>query len=374
MVSCKPIREFRRIPGFSGTVTTDTPVPAFDANRKTVAIIAHNMGTEIFDLVAPFYMFNLTEQANVYILAPEKKPIALAHGFFTMPHYTFREFDSLALPADIVVIPNLSAVPKDRQDPAIVQWIRDHYKDSTKLLSICAGSFTAAATGLYDQQPMTTHATDMKKNRELFPSPAWVTGTTYTRAGNLYSTAGVSNAADGSLAVIRDVFGEGTMKKVMEDIRYPHDSLVTRHESRVVGTGNRRDILANVFFKKNPDVAVLLQDGIDEFRLSAVLDAYHRMFPSTLHTYSMRAEGVTGRFGMRILPTNDLSSIAGTDEIHVLSPATLTAAEKEVISGITVVSYDPQSDRYIFDIALDRIRTKYGNRMHTVVKRLLDYN
>src|SRR5207237_5848349 len=43
--------------------------PAFDSAKKTVIILADNAGTELFDLMAPFYLFNATGKANVLVVS-----------------------------------------------------------------------------------------------------------------------------------------------------------------------------------------------------------------------------------------------------------------------------------------------------------------
>jgi transcriptional regulator GlxA family with amidase domain len=373
VAGCSPIKEFSRVPEFTGIIPEKTKTPMPDAKKKTILLLAYNRGTEIFDLMAPFNLFNLTEQANVYIVAPEKGPIAVMQGFFTLPHYTFRGIDSLKIQPSVIVIPNFSAMGKTQQDPVVVNWIRSKYTDTTIFLSVCAGSFTAAATGLYDGKALTTHASDIQLNMKLFSAPAWTTAVTYTKAGNLYSTAGVSNATEGSLAMIRDVFGEQTMQRVMKQVYYPHATLRTNHESIAIDGRNKKHILSKVLFKKDDKVAVLLQEGVDEFKLAAILDAYHRTFPATLHTYAVSPEGVTSRFGLRIMPSAHIQQLPKSDEVHILSQDALSEKEKQAVGKLPVVQYNPQSTRYIYDECLDRIKTKLGSKMHTVTKRLLDY-
>src|SRR5215207_669482 len=51
--------------------------PTFDSTKKIVIILADNAGTELFDLMAPFYLFNATEKANVLVVSEKKAPILL---------------------------------------------------------------------------------------------------------------------------------------------------------------------------------------------------------------------------------------------------------------------------------------------------------
>jgi putative intracellular protease/amidase len=90
-------------------------------------IVANNEGTELFDMMAPYYLFNATEKANVYIVAKNKFPITVKKGFFLLPQMTFTQVDSLRLHPDVIVIPFLAVGDSAHQDPVIVNWIKKHY-------------------------------------------------------------------------------------------------------------------------------------------------------------------------------------------------------------------------------------------------------
>lgn len=366
------VREFYKIQFYKGRFSQGSSLAHFDPEKKNVFLIADNKGTENFDLIAPFYLFNLTGRANVYIIAPEISPIPVTRGFFALPHYTLTEIDSLKIVPAVIVIPRLS--DKKHQDPYLVRWIKGKYSDSTKILSVCAGSFTAASTGLYDGKEMTTHASDMKDNKKLFAAPKWVEGVSFTRNGNLYSTAGISNAVEGTLSLICDLFGEVTMMAVMEKVNYPHSSLKRIHASIPITSYNKVSILKKVLFSVRTDIGVLMTDGIDEFQLSAVLDAYHRTFPSSLKTFVVNQGSIRTKFGLTLLPTGAVSEMKDLEELHVFSPGSLNKGDPVSLDKLSIVNYDPVSKDYIFDKCLKRIAAHYGSQMHAVVKRLLDYN
>lgn len=62
--------------------------------------------------------------------------------------YTFQEIDSLQIHPIVIVIPNLSDMKREKQDPALVRWIDKHKSDTRKVLEIYAGSVAVAATGV----------------------------------------------------------------------------------------------------------------------------------------------------------------------------------------------------------------------------------
>jgi len=346
--------------------------PALDTTKKTVIIVADNDGTEMFDLMAPFYLFNATEKANVFVVSEKRAPILLVNSLFILPHYSFSEIDSLHISPDVIVIPNMTVHLTTPPKPSTVNWIKKQYNSSNIMLSICDGSATAAATGLYDGKPITTHATDYKTLQKLFPKAGWVRNVSVTQHGNLYSTAGVSNAVEGSLTVIKRLFGEQTMQAVLHHVAYPHDDVTVRHESQVVSNGAIIKIASKMLFKKNYNIGVLLTDGINEFELASVLDTYVRSFPKSINSFSRSGASVSSKYGLTLYPTGDAKD--EVNELHILRPNVSDMTEQQSFTHAQIVNYESSSNRYPIEQCLERIATLYGSNFKNCVKLMLDYN
>lgn len=208
--ACRPIRNLMNQPThWSGNSTVKSKVPEFDSTKKTVLIIADYKLTELFDMLAPFYLFNATEKKNVYIVAKDKTPILIKRDLFVIPQLSFSEADAMQIQADVIVIPALS-IRDEHQDTIVISWIKKHFTPVTKMLTICDGASTGAATGLYDGKSITCHASDFEGVKVHFNKPIWVQNVSVTKSGNLFSTAGVSNAVEGSFTVIDEIFGQAT--------------------------------------------------------------------------------------------------------------------------------------------------------------------
>jgi hypothetical protein len=52
-----------------------------DPSKKNVFIVADYKLTELFDMMAPYYLFNATEKANVYIVANDRTPVLIKETF-----------------------------------------------------------------------------------------------------------------------------------------------------------------------------------------------------------------------------------------------------------------------------------------------------
>jgi putative intracellular protease/amidase len=370
--ACAPLREFGRTPTYDGKNDFTYQLPPYDSLKKTVVIIANNEGTELFDMMAPYYLFNATKKANVYIIAKNKFPITVKKGFFLLPQMTFTQVDSLHLHPDVIVIPFLSVADSLHQDPVIVDWIKTHYADNVVILSVCDGAATAAATGLFDRKPITAHASDYEGIKVSFSKPLWVQNTSVAGSENLFSTAGVSNATEGSLTVINKLFGIETMRNVIKEVCYPYDFPKSEHQSKTFHFGDKVAVGKKIIFRKNKKVGVLLQEGMNEFELVGVMDTYNRTFPGSIESFSLNNQPVKTKFGLTLIPTGRINSCT-LDELHIISPYS-TSEDIAYIKFTKLVRHDNKEHRYVIDECLRRIKAEYGKAFEKVVRLMLDYN
>ncbi|MCW3088093.1 MAG: hypothetical protein JWQ78_1479 [Sediminibacterium sp.] len=369
----QPVVEFTKWPVYRGTTALKYPIPGYDPSKKTVVIIADADGTEMFDMMAPYYLFNATGKANVYIIADKHEPVVVRKGLFVLPQLTFKQVDSLKIPVDLIVVPNQSVMIGMKQKSATVNFIRDHYTGTNSILSVCDGSATVAATGLYDGKPLTTHSSDYELVKKQYAKPAWTRGVSVTQSGNLYSTAGVSNATEGSLVVIEQLFGTPAMQDVLAGIHYPHAFIKTGHENREIQANSIFIAVRKGAFKSNERVGVILQEGVNEFELAGILDTYQRSFPAAIETFLVSGTSVTSKYGLTILATGDVNKQSCT-EIHVLAPAAFSKTDEALFPGAKFVLYEPSRSEYILETCLARIAGLYGNDFANTVKLMLDYN
>jgi transcriptional regulator GlxA family with amidase domain len=376
--ACRPIRNLKEPPAaYKGDNKFNWNIPLHDATKKNVFIIADNKGTELFDMMASFYLFSATEKANVYIIAKEKMPVLIKRDMFVLPHLTFAEADSMKIQADVIVIPAL-ARRADDQDTLLISWIKAHFTDNTRMLSICDGAATAAATGLYDGKLITCHASDFAAIRSRFSNPIWVQNVNFTKSGNLFSTAGVSNAVEGSLTVINEIFGREIMQKVSDNIHYPHEEIQTAHRSIALGFNNKLSIARKVIFRKNKKIGILLENGINEFELASIFDTYDRSFPLSSETVSSNAfilndTTIQTKYGLTLVCTAN-KNYKKLDELHVAMPRSFSKDDAEFFKSTKLIMYDNPQKLYPIDVCLKRISDQYGNKFENVVKVLLDYN
>lgn len=359
----KPVREYMKWPPYTGQASFDWKQSSEDTSKKTVLIMADNDMTELFDLLTPFYLFSETEKANVFIVAQNKYPVLTQNGPFILPHFTYGEIDSAGIIPDAIVIPYMNN-PESFEK---TDWLKKHTTDSTILLSICDGAWTAAASGLYDGEPMTSHATGHDKLKLKYPKPSWIQDVNYTQSGNLYSTGGVSNATNGSLAVIERMLGHAVSIDVAGTINFRSD--LREHISTSLTKTAILEGLKKVFFQKNKTIGVLLQNGVSEMELGAIFDVYARTMPSAILTIIQGDNSITTKHGLTVLSIDKIEP-EDIDELHVLGE---NGSEYSAFKNAEVITYLDQ-ENYILETYLNAIQKDYGTGFQNFVKLTLDYN
>jgi putative intracellular protease/amidase len=369
----KPIRNFTHQPKpWTGLSDFKSKVPEYDSTKKTVFIIADYKLTELFDMLAPFFLFNATEKTNVYIVAIDKTPILIKRDLFVIPQLSFNEVDSMQLKADVIVIPALS-IRDEHQDTLLISWIKKHFTTNTKMLTICDGASTGAATGLYDGKPITCHASDYAGIKPHFAKPVWVQNVSVTKSGNLFSTAGVSNAVEGSLTVIDELFGHEIMQNVLTSIHYYYPEIKLAHKSTALSGGNIFTLVRKILFRKNKSIGLLLENGINEFEMAGILDTFSRTFPASFKTYVLNNSAIQTKYGLTLVNTAD-SNTKGLDELHVIMPESYSKEDESYFKNTKIISYDNLQKEYLINVCLKIIEQQYGAKFQKFVRISLDYN
>ncbi|MEO5775652.1 MAG: DJ-1/PfpI family protein [Flavobacterium sp.] len=367
----QPVFSYGQIPPYNGKPVINWKTATYDSSKKTIFVIADSKMTEMFDMLAPFYVFNATGQLNVYIVSKDETPIALKKDLYVLPQLTFAEVEKMKLKADVIVIPAMS-IRDENQDPIYMKFIKDHFESATRIISICDGATTAAATGLYDGKLLTCHATDFECVKKHFDKPVWTQNVSVTKSGNLFSTAGVANAVDGSLLIVEEMLGKDARIKVAKLVNYPHNEIQIEHKSTALTFGNKMSIVKRMVFSKQKKLGVLLHDGLNELKFASIVDTYSRTYPKEIKTFSLQDSIVKTQYGLTFIHTGGNTINPKMDEVHVVMPELLSKHDEVYFKGFEIVKQNATD--YPIDQCLSRIEMQYGEHYKNVVKLTLDYN
>ena len=116
--------------------------------------------------------------------------------------------------ADTIVLgPPFGGSPLDVCDPAptpapeLVEDLRTAHDRGARLLSVCTGAFTLAATGLLDGKRATTHWMHAAALAHRFPEIEVDPGVLYVDSGSILTSAGTAAGIDLCLHVVRQDLG-----------------------------------------------------------------------------------------------------------------------------------------------------------------------
>ena len=191
------------------------------------------------------------------------------------------------------------------------------------------------------------------------------------RSGNLFSTAGVSNAVEGSLTIINELFGEETTRAVIADIHYPDSGIKTIHQSTSIDFNDKWTIAKKVMFSQNRNIGILLENGMNEFKVISILDTYGRTFPKSFKVFYLNDSIVQSKYGLTFIATGN-NSMKNLDELHIPGSTPDNELHLPKHGNTTIITY--AENKYPIDICLKRISLQYGYKFENVVRLLLDYN
>ncbi|KAF8455789.1 class I glutamine amidotransferase-like protein [Kalaharituber pfeilii] len=172
-------------------------------------------GFEILDVAGPLSALNLivrgpTPKPGSELITISHKP-GLVSTNTSVPFYetfvaTHSIYSSKAKELDVLLVPG---GPGTRTlDPEYVEYIRNVYPCLQYLLVVCTGAGTVAKTGILDGRKATGNKAAWQWIIAQGPNVDWVRQARWVVDGNIWTTSGVAAGIDGTLAWIREVYGE----------------------------------------------------------------------------------------------------------------------------------------------------------------------
>lgn len=141
------------------------------------------------DLPAPLY--------QCHALSVEGGLITSTPGVqvMTQPIATGLEFDTL-------IIAGGRGVTAAMNNTALLDFLRDQHQRGKRVTSVCSGAFILAATGLLDQQRVTTHWSQAQRLQQRFPAVKVDQDRIFIQQDRLWTSAGITAGIDLALAMI----------------------------------------------------------------------------------------------------------------------------------------------------------------------------
>ncbi|UZJ33779.1 helix-turn-helix domain-containing protein [Streptomyces endophytica] len=122
--------------------------------------------------------------------------------------------------ADTVLVPGSADVHGDPPDE-LVAALREAHRRGARLVSLCSGAFTLAATGLLDGRTAATHWMYAALLAERYPAVTVDSSVLYVDHGDVLTGAGSTAAIDVCLHLVREDFGTETANSLARQLVAP---------------------------------------------------------------------------------------------------------------------------------------------------------
>jgi transcriptional regulator GlxA family with amidase domain len=110
-------------------------------------------------------------------------------------------------PIDVLLLPGGSGVKAACDDQRLVDFIENAAPRARRLVTVCSGTFLAAAAGLLDGRRVTTHWARARELQARHPTIDVDADPIYVRDGDVWTSAGVTAGIDLALALVEDDHG-----------------------------------------------------------------------------------------------------------------------------------------------------------------------
>ena len=343
-------------PAARGDVPPPAPRPPA-TDKKLAVIVAGNRGTEITDSLP---LIELLEESGAFevrvvaprrILSPFKSSGFDAAGVDFFPDLSFEDYERFVGRApDLVVVPYLTAW--QGEDAAVIAWIRAHVGRQTTLMSICAGAEVVAATGLFDGHRATAHYTQLDRLTEQYPAIHYEHDVRWVRDGNRISSGALTAGLDATLAAIDTLAGREAAPRAAAATSYRHVRFLDDPAAPL--SVRRAPMALELAYRwERTRVAVVIDNGVSESAVAALLDAYAATLTTDSVAVTLGTGPIATHHGVRLLAKSTTAELRGFDSV------TFASLEHPGMSS--------------YDAALDSVARSHGRPMARLVGELINY-
>lgn len=175
-------------------------------------------GAVVIDFCGPWEVFENVQipgrdesPFKLYTVAKTMEPIQTSGGMRVVPNYTF----NTAPAPKVIVIPAQSGT-----SDAMLDWIRKSSQKTDVTMSVCAGAFVLARTGLLSGKAATTYHNAYKAFAVEFPDVQLKRGKRFVEDGNLATAGGLTSGIDLALRVVERYYGRSVAADTADRLEY----------------------------------------------------------------------------------------------------------------------------------------------------------
>jgi transcriptional regulator GlxA family with amidase domain len=204
-----------------------SPVPSPKARIQPHRVVMLGFPqAQVLDITGPLEVFARTARwlaehrgapRPAYVtefVAGRAGPVAMSNGLGLVASRRFADVHD----ADTLLVAGGIGWEAAAADRALLAWLAAQAKRVQRIGSICNGAMLLAAAGLLDGKPATTHWAYLDRLAALAPKARVDRDALYVRAGNLYTSAGVTAGMDLALALVEQDHGKAVALAVAQEL------------------------------------------------------------------------------------------------------------------------------------------------------------
>ncbi|MEK9521683.1 GlxA family transcriptional regulator [Streptomyces venezuelae] len=168
-------------------------------------------GVQSLDVTGPYEVFAGAARAAgdpeaypIRTASLDGGPVRAHSGLRLLPDTTLAEAVAGGAPHTLVVP---GGEGTRMPDPALIDWLRAHAPDASRLVSVCTGALLLAEAGLLDGHRATTHWVACDHLARCYPEVEVDPDPIFVRDGRLATSAGVTAGIDLALALVEEDLG-----------------------------------------------------------------------------------------------------------------------------------------------------------------------
>lgn len=188
-----------------------------------IAIVVYP-GMTALDIVGPYEVLRFIPGAELRFVWTEPGPVIADSGVFMMA--ATHSFDETPTPDVVLIGGSGTASGTIAKNQQLLEWLRRVHDTTQWTTSVCTGSVVLAAAGLLEDQPATTHWSEMSVLEGLGAQPKSNERVVHT--GKIVTGAGVSAGIDLALWLVGRIAGDDVARAAQLAIEYdpqpPYDS------------------------------------------------------------------------------------------------------------------------------------------------------
>ncbi|HYD48412.1 MAG TPA: GlxA family transcriptional regulator [Terriglobales bacterium] len=196
----------------------------FESHRpRSIAVFTYNGGQSL-DAVGPLEVFSTANRLIVrdggerpyqlQVIAPQAGPVTMSSGLTMLAD---RGCAGTRGGIDTLVVAG-GSIEQIFDDRTVERWLRAIAPRTRRIASVCTGAFLLARAGLLDHRRVTTHWSAAARLAQLFPHVEVDADAIFIRAGNVYTSAGVTAGIDLALALVEEDLGHRTALAVARQL------------------------------------------------------------------------------------------------------------------------------------------------------------